>query len=154
MAAQEMVEHLRSDAEEAEDADGLSEGVNLAVQFARIMALFAKGKNIHPQSLCQWGLICGSWLVAIPRLALRKSPSQTLAFLAELEQLVSPAAIAGTVAESRSLVRGASLLVQELGVWAQGRAENDPAELTVSYVSKPTYMASQRLVKLGYGRPF
>ncbi len=47
MAAQEVVEHLRSDAEEAEDVDGLSEGVNLAVQFARITSLFAKGKHMR-----------------------------------------------------------------------------------------------------------
>jgi hypothetical protein len=59
MAAQEMVEHLRSDVGEAEDVDGLSEGVNLAVQFARVMALFAKGKHIRPQSLCQRGVDLG-----------------------------------------------------------------------------------------------
>ena len=46
------------------------------------------------------------------------------------------------------------MLVQELGVWAQGRAGDNPAELSASYVSEPTHMASQRLVKLGYGRPF
>lgn len=56
MAAQEMVEHLRSDAGESEDVDSLSGGVNLAVQFARIMALFAKGKRIRPQSPCQMGV--------------------------------------------------------------------------------------------------
>ena len=154
MAAQERVEHLRSDAGEAEDVDDLSEGVNLAVQFARIMALFAKGKHIRPQSLYQRGVDCGSWIVAIPRLAPRKSPSQTLAYLVELEQLVSTAAIFATTSESRSLVRGASLLVQELGVWVQEGAGNNPAELTASYVSEPTHLVSQGLVKLGYGRPF
>lgn len=62
--------------------------------------------------------------------------------------------MSATVAEGRSLVRGASILVQELGVWAQGRAGNDPAELSASYVSEYTHMASQRLVKFDYGRPF
>jgi len=51
MVAQEVVERLRSDPDEAEDADGLSEGVSLAVQFTRIMSLFAKGKHIRPQTL-------------------------------------------------------------------------------------------------------
>jgi hypothetical protein len=53
MAAQEMVEHLRTDAEEAEDVDGSSEpdGVNLAVQITRMMSLFATGKHMCLQSL-------------------------------------------------------------------------------------------------------
>lgn len=59
MAAQEMVEHLRTDAGEAEDVDGSSEGVNLAVQFTRIMSLFAKGKHMRPQLLCQSGVDVG-----------------------------------------------------------------------------------------------
>ncbi|KAI9444189.1 hypothetical protein H4582DRAFT_1919943 [Lactarius indigo] len=119
VAAQEVVEHLRSDAGEAEDVDNLSEGVNLAVQFARITSLFAK---------------------AIPRLVLRKSPSQTLAPLAELEQFVSTATKSATVAESRSLLRGASLLVQELGTWVQGRTGDDTAELTASYVILTSFL--------------
>ena len=59
MAAQEMVEHLRTDAREAEDVDGPSEGVSLAVQFTRIMSLFAKGKYTHTQLLCQSGVDVG-----------------------------------------------------------------------------------------------
>jgi hypothetical protein len=62
--------------------------------------------------------------------------------------------MSATVAEGRSLVRGASILVQELGVWAQGRAGNNPAELSASYVSESIHMASQELVKLDYGRQF
>jgi hypothetical protein len=59
MAAQEMVEHLRTDAGEVEDVDSSSEpDVNLAVQFTRIMSLFAKGKHICPQS-CQCGVDLG-----------------------------------------------------------------------------------------------
>lgn len=119
MVAQEVVEHLRSDAREAEDVDGLSGGVNSAVQLTRITSLFAK---------------------AIPRLALRKSPSQTLAYLAELEQLISTAANSAAVAESRSLVRGASLLVQELGVWVQGRVGDNPAELSASYAILTSFL--------------
>ncbi|KAH9174778.1 hypothetical protein EDB89DRAFT_471293 [Lactarius sanguifluus] len=115
MAAQEVVERLRSDAGEAEDVDDLSEGVNLAVQFTRITSLFAK---------------------AIPRLTLRKSPSQVLAPLAELEQFVSTAAKSASVAESRSVVRSSSLLVQELGMWVEGRAGDNDAELTASYVNR------------------
>ena len=53
MAAQEMVEHLRTDAGEAEDVEGSPEldSVDLAVQFTRIMALFTTGKHVHSQSL-------------------------------------------------------------------------------------------------------
>lgn len=52
MAAQEIVEHLRADTGENEDVDGSSEpdGVNLAVQFTRIMSLFATGKHVCSQS--------------------------------------------------------------------------------------------------------
>ena len=74
MAAQEMVEHLRSDAGEAEDADGLSEGVNLAVQFARIMALFAKGKNVHPVAVSMgidlWLLACSHSSSRAPKITI------------------------------------------------------------------------------------
>ena len=59
MAAQEIVEHLRTDAGEDEDEDRSSEGVSLAVQFTRIMSLFAKGKHIRPQSMCQCGVDLG-----------------------------------------------------------------------------------------------
>ncbi|KAH9059615.1 hypothetical protein EDB87DRAFT_1621951, partial [Lactarius vividus] len=119
MAAQEVVEHLRSDTGETEHVDDLSEGVNLHVQFARITSLFAK---------------------AIPRLALRKSPSRTLAPLAELERLVSTAAKSASVAESRSLVRSASLLVQELGMWVQGRTGDNTTELTASYAILTSFL--------------
>jgi len=99
-------------------------------------------------------LIYGSWAAAIPRLTQRKLPSQTFGCLAELGQLVSLAAKSATVAESRSLVRGASLLVQQLGVCVQEGAGNGRSELTASYVSEPAHLASQELVRLGYGRPF
>ncbi|KAH8984949.1 hypothetical protein EDB92DRAFT_1802815, partial [Lactarius akahatsu] len=115
MAAQEVLEHLRSDAE-AEDVDDLSEGVNLAV------------------------LIECPWIIAIPRLTLRKSPSQVLAPLAELEQFVSTAAKSASVAESRSVVRCSSLLVQELGMWVEGRAGDNNAELTASYAILTTFL--------------
>jgi hypothetical protein len=39
------------------------------------------------------------------------------------------------VVESRSLVRNTALLVQELGLWVQGKAGDSPTELTASYVS-------------------
>jgi hypothetical protein len=74
-----------------------------------------------------------SLVVAFPRLAVRKSPSQTLAPLVELKQLVSLATEHATVVEGRSLVRHTALLVQKLGLWVQGKAEDN--ELTASYVS-------------------
>ncbi|KAH9000877.1 hypothetical protein EDB86DRAFT_2801797, partial [Lactarius hatsudake] len=117
MAAQEVVEHLRSDAGEAEDVDDLSGGVNLAGVL----------------TLCPW-------IIAIPRLTLRKSPSQILAPLAELEQFVSTAAKYASVAESRSVVRGSSLLVQELGMWVEGRAGDNSAELTASYAILTSFL--------------
>ncbi|KAI0252910.1 hypothetical protein BJV78DRAFT_1197588 [Lactifluus subvellereus] len=110
MAAQEVVERLRTDP--ADEGDGESESVSLVVQLTRLVSLLAK---------------------AFPRLALRKLPSQTLAPLAELEQLVSPATKHATVVESRSLVRTTALLVQELGVWAHGKAGDNLTELTTSY---------------------
>ena len=46
------------------------------------------------------------------------------------------------------------MLVQELGVWAKGKAGDNPNELSASYVSEPTHLASHGLVQLVYGRPF
>lgn len=130
IAAQEVVERLRTDP--ADEVDDEPESVSLVVQLTRLVSLLAKG-NLQP--LCTNGQPKFP-LVAYPRLALRKSPSQTLTSLAELEQLVSPAAKHATVAESRSLVRNTALLVQELGVWAHGKAGDNLTELTASYVSE------------------
>jgi len=97
---------------------------------------------------------------AFPRLVLRKSPSQTLVPVAELGQLLSPAAKYAMVAEGRSLVRGAALMVQELGTWVKEKAGDDPPELTTSHVSRPTLLPVIRLVRLDFvqnlyhGRPF
>ena len=67
---------------------------------------------------------------------LRKSPSRTLVLLAELEQLLVPAARHAKVAEARSLVRNAALMVQELGTWVKKEAGDNLTELTASHVSK------------------
>lgn len=69
---------------------------------------------------------------------LRKSPSQSLVPLAELGQLLSPAAKHAMVAEGRSLVRNAVLMVQELGTWVKAKAGDDLPELTTSRVSGPS----------------
>ncbi|KAH9038573.1 hypothetical protein EDB85DRAFT_2189476, partial [Lactarius pseudohatsudake] len=121
MAAQEVVEHLRSDAGEAEDVDDLQVYTSTVAVSQRV-------------------LIECPWIIAIPRLTPRKSPSQVLAPLAELEQFVSTAAKSASVAESRSIVRGSSLLVQELGMWVEGRAGDNNAELTASYAILTSFL--------------
>ncbi len=79
---------------------------------------------------------------AFPRLVLRKSPSQTLAPLAEIEQLLIPAANHATVAEGRLLVRNATLIIQELGESVKGTAGDDLSELATSRVSQVAYNSS------------
>lgn len=59
--------------------------------------------------------------------------------LAELGQLLSPAAKHAMVAEGRSLVRSAALMVQGLGTWVKEKAGDDLPELTASHVSGPTF---------------
>ncbi len=66
---------------------------------------------------------------------LRKSLSQTLSPLVEIEHLLNPAANHATVAEGRLLVRNAALMIQELGEWVKGRAGDDLSELAASRVS-------------------
>jgi hypothetical protein len=73
--------------------------------------------------------------LAFPRLVLRKSPSQVLARLAEIEQLLIPAANRASVADGRLLVRNAALMIQELGGWVKGKAGDDLSELAASRVS-------------------
>jgi len=84
------------------------------------------------------GIVVEFSYLAFPRLALRRSVSQTLVPpLAELKQLLSSAAKHATVAEGRSLVRIAALMVKELGVWVDRKAGRDLSELGTCYVSEP-----------------
>jgi hypothetical protein len=85
--------------------------------------------------------------LAIPRLVLRKSPSRTLAPLAELEQLLTPAANHATVAEGRLLVRHAALRIQELGEWVKVKAAGDLPELAASQVSQLAHSSSPMLTE-------
>lgn len=110
IAAQEAIERLKADLSE-EESDGESESVPLAVQLIRLLSLFAK---------------------AFPRLVLRKSPSQALAPLAEIEQLLIPAANRASVADGRLLIRNAAPMIQELGEWVKGKAGDDLSELAAS----------------------
>ncbi|KAH9962263.1 hypothetical protein BC827DRAFT_1341469 [Russula dissimulans] len=112
IAVQEVIESLKTESGEESDDESESESVRLVVQLLRLLSLLTK---------------------TFPRLVLRKSLSQTLAPLAELEQLLSPAAKHATVAEVRSLVRSAVILVQELGVWAREKAGDDLSELAASH---------------------
>ena len=59
-----------------------------------------------------------------------------LAPLAELEQLLTPAANRATVTEGRLLVRNAALMTQELGEWVTRKAGDDSPELAASRVSR------------------
>jgi hypothetical protein len=70
---------------------------------------------------------------------LRKSPSQALAPLAEIEQLLIPVANRATVADGRLLVRTAALMTQELGEWGKEKAGDDLSELAASRVSQATH---------------
>lgn len=85
--------------------------------------------------------------LAFPRLVLRKSPSQTLAPLAELERLLTPAASRATVAEGRLLVRNAALMARELGEWVKDKAGDDLPELAASHVSRPAHNSSPELTE-------
>lgn len=85
--------------------------------------------------------------LAFPRLVLRKSPSQTLAPLAELERLLTPAANRATVAEGRLLVRNAALMARELGEWVKEKAGDDLPELAASHVSRPAHNGSPELTE-------
>ena len=67
---------------------------------------------------------------------LRKSPSQALAPLAEIEQLLIPAANRASVADGQLLVRNAALMIQELGEWVKGKVGDDLSELAASRVSQ------------------
>lgn len=93
--------------------------------------------------------------LAFPRLVLRKSPSQTLAPLAELEQLLTPAANHATVAEGRLLVRHAAVRIQELGEWVKVKAGDDLPELAASRVRQ---LCSQQFLRVdqirSMDRPF
>jgi hypothetical protein len=83
---------------------------------------------------------------------LRKSPSKALVLLAELGQLLAPAARHAKVAEARSLVRNAALMVQELGAWVNAKAGDNLAELTASHVSKEKTISSQQPIQLELAR--
>jgi hypothetical protein len=145
MAVQEIVECLRTDdSDSGDDGDGESGGVRLVLQLIRLQSLLAKSMFDQRTSLFTTNF---SYL-AFPRLVLRKSPSQTLVLLAELRQLLSPAARHAKVAEARSLVRNAALMVQELGVWAKGKAGDNISELNASHVSKD--LPSQQRIQLEF----
>ena len=75
---------------------------------------------------------------------LRKSPSQALAPLAEIEQLLIPAAKRVSVADGRLLVRNAALMIEELGEWVKGKAGDDLSELAASRVSQPAHNSSSQ----------
>jgi hypothetical protein len=70
-----------------------------------------------------------------------------LAPLAELEQLLTPAAKHATVAEGRLLLRNAALTTQELGVWVRGKAEGDLPELATSHVSQIVHSSSSEVIE-------
>jgi len=78
---------------------------------------------------------------------LRKSPSQALAPLAEIEQLLIPAAKRASVTDGRLLVRKAALMIQELGEWAKGNAGDDLSELAASLVSLAAHNSSSQQTK-------
>lgn len=78
---------------------------------------------------------------------LRKSPSQLLAPLAELEQVLTPATNHATVAEGRLLLRNAALTIQELGEWVKGKAEDDLPELSASQVSQVAHNSSSEVTE-------
>jgi len=120
ITAQEAIERLKANLSE-EESDGESEGVPLAVQLIRLLSLFAK---------------------TFPRLVLRKSPSQVLARLAEIEQLLIPAANRASVADGRLLVRNAALMIQELGGWVKGKAGDDLSELAASRGLLASFMSA------------
>jgi hypothetical protein len=73
---------------------------------------------------------------------LPKSPSQALAPLVEIEQLLNPAANRASVADGRSLVRNAALMIQELGEWVKRKAGDDLSELAASRVSQAAHNSS------------
>jgi len=75
---------------------------------------------------------------------LRRSPSQALAPLAEIEQLLIPAANRASVADSRLLIRNAAQMVEELGEWVKGKAGDDLSELAASRVSLASYNSSSQ----------
>ena len=142
MAAQEAIERLRADPL-AEEGDDESEGMALAVQLIRLLSLLAIGEYV-------WLQFRGHLKFphpALPRLVLRKSPSQTLAPLAELEQLLTPAANHATVAEGRLLVRHAAVRIQELGEWVKVKAGDDLPELAASRVRQLAHNSSSELTK-------
>jgi hypothetical protein len=112
--------------------------MSLAEQLIRMQSLFAKGMSRSSMRWRERTIMPFFHIQAFPRLVLRKSPSQTLAPVAELGQLLSHAAKYATVAEGRSLVRGAALMVQELGTWAKEKAGDDLPGLATSHVSGPT----------------
>jgi hypothetical protein len=150
VAAQEVVERLRTDSGEESDGDGESEGMSLAVQLIRLQSLFAKGMSRSYLPCWRERTIMPFFHIqAFPRLVLRKSPSQTLVPVAELGQLLSPAAKYAMVAEGRSLVRGAALMVQELGTWVKEKAGDDLPELTTSHVSGWAYPPPRPFVYSG-----
>lgn len=70
-----------------------------------------------------------------------------LAPLAELEQLMTPAANDATVAEGRLLVRHAAVRIQELGEWVKVTAGDDLPELAASQVSQLAHNCSPELTK-------
>lgn len=137
IAAQEAIERLKADLSE-EESDGESEGVPLAVQLIRSLSLFAKSEYMCIQLVQRVDQFLLPHL-AFPRLVLRKSPSQALAPLAEIEQLLIPAANGASVADGRLLIRNAALMIQELGEWVKGKAGDDLSELAASRVSQPSH---------------
>lgn len=70
---------------------------------------------------------------------LRKSPSQALSPLTEIEQLLIPAANGASVADGRLLIRNAALMIQELGGWVKGKAGDDISELAAGRVSQSSH---------------
>jgi hypothetical protein len=150
MAVQEVAERLGTDLGEESDDD--SEVVSLIVQLIRMLSLLAKSKALVYECCISEDNLRVSH-IAFPRLALRKSPSQSLASLEELEQLLSPAAKQATVAEARSLVRNVALIIQELGVWVKGRAGDDFSELAASNVSKLLHNSRLSQIRSSHDRP-
>jgi hypothetical protein len=73
---------------------------------------------------------------------LRKSPSQALAPLTEIEQLLISAASGASVADGQLLVRNAALMIRELGEWAKRKAGDDVSELAESRVSQAGHNSS------------
>ncbi|KAI0042820.1 hypothetical protein FA95DRAFT_1499530, partial [Auriscalpium vulgare] len=109
------------------DEDQADEGhVSLAMQVARIMALYASGE-LPTLSVLNTPLHASA---AIPRLKVRIPPSEKLqTIFPELEETLSSAAAQASVHEGRTLVSNASHLVQKTAAWASENGGADSHEL-------------------------